>query len=259
MSSQSNHHHAFRSFAIKHPYRAFLFVVLPLSFLLVGGLLLNKLPSEPGLLVLTYAGLLGMSVLITYWNDGKSGVKKLMGRVTKWRVGIGYYLLALLAIPVVTILLGMITGNFKLPAGGWEALGMKFLITFLSGALIINLWEETGWAGFFQTRIMKEKGLLKGSFLTSLGFAGVHLPLALGMSSQEMMLYPFIVFAFAPFLRYLIGIILLETGGSILLVGLLHASFNASNRFGIIEVISATILITFAVAGVRKLQGKPLR
>lgn len=258
MSSNSAHHHSFREFAVKHPYKAFLFIVIPLSVLAVGILAISKLPTEPGLLLLTYGGLLGMSLRITYWKEGKSGLKQLMGRLLKWRVGVGYYLLALVAIPLVTISLGMITGSFKLPAGGWEEVGLKYVLTLLSGALIINLWEETGWAGFFQTRIMKEKGLLKGSLITSLGFAAVHLPLALAMPPHEAVIYPFVLLILAPFFRYLIGIVLLETGGSILIVGLLHASFNASNTFGIFEVITTVIILTFLMAGLRKFKGKSL-
>ena len=36
-------------------------------------------------------------------------------------------------------------------------------------------------------------------------------------------------FGRAPFFRYLIGMVLVDTGGSLLAAGLLHASFNAAS------------------------------
>jgi hypothetical protein len=59
----------------------------------------------------------------------------------------------------------------------------------------------------------------------------------------------------APFLRYLAGVLLTETGGSILAVGLLHASFNASGHLsaagGGWQFIPALLLLTLLVSLVR--------
>jgi len=52
----------------------------------------------------------------------------------------------------------------------------------------------------------------------------------------------------APFFRYLIGVVLIDTGGSLLAAGLLHASFNASGALPILSVgwqyIPAVIVLT---------------
>ena len=43
--------------------------------------------------------------------------------------------------------------------------------------LLINLWEETAWAGFAQSRLMARHGLMVGSLLTAVPFAAIHIPM----------------------------------------------------------------------------------
>ena len=45
--------------------------------------------------------------------------------------------------------------------------------------VVINLWEETVWAGFFQTRLEARFNFVVAAVLTALPFAGVHVPLLL--------------------------------------------------------------------------------
>jgi hypothetical protein len=55
----------------------------------------------------------------------------------------------------------------------------------------------------------------------------------------------------APFMRYLIGMTYLGTAGSILIVGLLHASFNASGQLpaftGFWQPIAALVVLIIPV------------
>ena len=63
----------------------------------------------------------------------------------------------------------------------------------------------------------------------------------------------------APFLRYLIGTLLIDTGGSTLAAGLMHASFNAAGAMVVItggwQHIPALIILTLAVAAYRTRRG----
>ena len=144
-------------------------------------------------------------------------------------------------------------GTFQLSSGGWAALAINFFSSLVSSALIINIWEETAWASFVQIRLTDRHGLLIGSLLTAPAFIGIHLPLLLQQNTLPDLLESFAALAgLAFFFRYLIGMIYLETGGSTLLVGLLHASFNSSGSLGTnntqIASIFATILITLVFA-----------
>ena len=49
----------------------------------------------------------------------------------------------------------------------------------LTAVLLVHLWEETVWAGFFQGRLEQRHGFLPAAALTAVPFAAaVHLPLS---------------------------------------------------------------------------------
>jgi hypothetical protein len=45
--------------------------------------------------------------------------------------------------------------------------------------VVINLWEETVWAGFFETRLENRFNIFIAGVLTAVPSAGVHMPLLL--------------------------------------------------------------------------------
>ena len=67
----------------------------------------------------------------------------------------------------------------------------------------------------------------------------------------------------APFLRYLAGTLLADTGGSVLAVALLHASFNASGHLtaaaGGWQFIPALLILTLLVVTGRRWAGRTNR
>jgi Type II CAAX prenyl endopeptidase Rce1-like len=98
--------------------------------------------------------------------------------------------------------------------------------TLIFGALTLNLWEETAWAGFAQSRWMARHGLLVGSLITAVFFAAIHVPLQFegDPSWSRILASTGLVFLTALIARYLIGMHLLDTRGSILAAGVQHAS-----------------------------------
>jgi hypothetical protein len=54
---------------------------------------------------------------------------------------------------------------------------IKQLGSIVLAVVVINLWEETVWAGFFQTRLEARFNFVVAAVLTALPFAGVHVPL----------------------------------------------------------------------------------
>jgi uncharacterized protein len=141
-----------------------------------------------------------------------------------------------------------------------------YLLFLVFGAITGNLWEETAWSGFVQGRLMARHGLLAGSLLTAVPFFVIHLPLAFetegwpGTSWQDAFTTWALLLVSAPFFRYLIGTVLVETGGSLLAVGLLHASFNASGALSVTrggwQYIPAMIALTLLVTAYRSLRGR---
>jgi hypothetical protein len=64
----------------------------------------------------------------------------------------------------------------------------------------------------------------------------------------------------APFIRYLFGTVLIDTRGSILIIGLMHASFNSAGSMsaapGGWQYAVGMVVLTLGVAGYRRLRGR---
>lgn len=219
----------------------------------------TDLPAEPFLLVLLFLALLGPALLVTRWADGPGAIRRLLGRTLIWRFGTVRWAVVLLAMPVLTLALAASTGTLEAPERGWAfEVGFYLFSTLIFGALVANLWEETAWGGFVQTRLMARHGLLVGSLLTAPLFAAIHVPLQLGdgASWSESAFGILIVFGTAPFYRYLLGMHLMDTGGSILAIAVQHAAWNASGNLDSVEgewqVVVAALLLTLLVAAWRQ-------
>ncbi len=224
----------------------------------------TDLPSEPFLLVLLFLALLGPALLVTRLADGPGAIRRLLGRTLIWRFGVGRWAVVLLAMPLLTLALAASTGTLEAPERGWAfEVGFYLFSTLIFGALVANLWEETAWGGFVQTRLMARHGLLVGSLLTAPLFAAIHVPLQLGdgASWSESAFGILIVFGTAPFYRYLLGMHLLDTGGSVLVIAVQHAAWNASGNLDSVEgewqVVVAALLLTFLVAAWRQARPRP--
>jgi uncharacterized protein len=69
---------------------------------------------------------------------------------------------------LLTVVLAAASGTLTNPERGWAAeIGWYLFNTLIFGALSLNLWEETAWAGFAQSRWMARHGLLVGSLITA--------------------------------------------------------------------------------------------
>jgi uncharacterized protein len=248
------------AFAQRRPITAFLVLALGFGLPLLTIPAVTNLPFEPFLLALTFVALLGSALVVTRVADGPGAVRKLLSRVLIWRFGAGRWAVILLGMPVLTVLLAAASGTLDSPESGWAAAGGGYLFdTLIFGALILNLWEETAWGGFAQTRLMARHGLLVGSLLTAVPFAVVHVPLhfASGWTWSQAAVGLAVLFVGAPVYRYLLGMHLLDTGGSILAIAVQHASWNAAGNFDFVsghwQSVAAVLLLTLLVAGGRRL------
>ncbi|WP_166875890.1 CPBP family intramembrane glutamic endopeptidase [Salinibacterium sp. ZJ450] len=232
--SPATRHSSVGRWIAAHPVWAFLILAIGLTWIaqVLAILLLGDI--TPGILAELII-LLGATVLVTAIAEGRPGVRRLFAQVVRWRVGIGWYVVAVVALPVLTLLVALATGTFQNPDAGWPALtGFYLLQTVIWGALLANIWEELAWTGLVQRRWMERWGLLGGSALTAIPFVLIHLPMVFGqgfnVAFNDVLLSWGLLVVVALLVRVLYGITYLETGGSVLLVGLLHASFNASGQ-----------------------------
>jgi membrane protease YdiL (CAAX protease family) len=217
----------------RHPVLAFAALAIAPTWALDFLFLVNGWELTPAKLA-ELVFLVLAAVVVTAVTDGRAGVRGLFARVVAWRFAPGWYAVALLALPALALVIAAATGSARSPADGWPTeAGTYFFMTLVFGLLIANLWEELAWSGFAQSRLMDKHGLVRGSLLTSIPFALIHLPLAFeehglhGTSGRDVAITWAVLIVAAPVFRYLLGVTMLTTGGSVLAVGVLHASFNA--------------------------------
>lgn len=226
-----------RALAARRPLTVFLVLVLGIGWpiLALPGLAHNglipggDLPEEPFALATVLLVLLPAALWVTAATDGRAGVRALLRRTVQWRFGPGWYAAILLGLPVIATALGLLTGG-SLREVDWPAVLLNYaVVQVLPAVVIINLWEETAWAGFLQTRLEQRHGLIVAAMLTAVPFALVHVPL-LFAADEPVLAAAGVLLLVAVLHRLLFGLVLRGTAGSVLAVGLLHATFNATNN-----------------------------
>ncbi len=254
------------SFARRRPLTTFLALVCGIGWPALTLPLIAGVPADPFLLVLVFFGLLTPALVVTRLTGGPGAVRRLLSRALLWRFGTVRWAVILLGVPVFTVAFAAASGTLDSPTHGVVAeAGLYLFSTLVFGALILNVWEETAWGGFAQTRLMARHGLLVGSLLTAPLFAAIHLPLlfASGWTWSDVAVGLAVLCVAAPFYRYLLGLLLLDTGGSILAIGVQHAAWNASGNIdgvdGEWQAIAAVALLTVLVAVVPRFSRTPTR
>lgn len=243
------------TFARRRPMTTFLALVFGIGWPMLTVPLLAGVPSDPFLLGLVFIALLAPALVVTRLTGGPGAIKRLMSRLTKWRFGVLRWAVIVLGVPAFTLGFAAATGTLDRPADGvFAEVGAYLFATFVFGALIINIWEELAWGGFAQTQLMARHGLLVGSLLTAPLFAAIHVPLLFtsGWTWGEVAVGFAVLAVATPFYRYLLGLHLLATGGSILAIGVQHAAWNAAGNIdgvnGQWQSIAAVVLLTVLLA-----------
>ena len=172
-----------------HPLIAYFTLAYALTWVLIVPIMLSQrglgifnLP-DPVLLVFfilaTFSGPLPAAFIMTSIIDGASGRQQLWRRMFQWRVGLGWYLLVLVAYPLI-FLAGL---TFYSGAAPWSALIQKwplifsyYLPTAALGIIFPSLGEEPGWRGFALPRLQQQYGPLAGSLILGTLHGLWHLP-----------------------------------------------------------------------------------
>jgi uncharacterized protein len=206
----------------------------------------------------TIFGVALAAVLVVAASDGRAGVRDLARRSLRWRVGVRWYLLAVLGLPVV-VLAGSIalfgTAVLEALADDWRLLFTRVLPVLLLQFALFQLAEEVGWMGFLQARLQDRHGPLKASLLVTVPFALWHLPDQFAQAGLATALLVLPILAAAHLCARVVFLWLYNaTGASVLLVAVFHASFDATvNGVGLGQLIpgpnaTALVLATGAIA-----------
>jgi membrane protease YdiL (CAAX protease family) len=253
-----------QAFVERHPLLAFFAIAFAISFagiLLVvalGGVRGAVVPTDRRFMLMMLAWLAGPSVagvVMTGLVSGRSGYRDLLGRLTTWRAGAGWYALALLAAPLVSVGLSValspVSPEFRpVIVTSTDAAGV--LVTGLAyGLLGGGFLEELGWTGFAVPRFRLRHGVLGAGLAMGLLWGAYHFSiiywsgkpagaLALGL------LLPAQLFAWLPPFRVLM-VWMYDHTHSLLLAMLMHASATASMLILQPFAISGVMLLTYVL------------
>jgi membrane protease YdiL (CAAX protease family) len=231
---------------VRHPVAAFLVMLYAIAW----GVFLPVVLQARGLLdlpvdltegfafdaVTSLASIFGVALpafLVTGAISGKAGVRDLLGRCLRWRVGLVWYLAALFGLLAATVLVGSV---FQDPAPlevlteRWPLLFTLFLPEVLLPFLTIQLFEEAGWTGFMQHILQERRGPLVASVLVAPAFVLQHLPILLmdvGIGLGSLIVVGALVVV-AVFFRVVVAWLYNGSGRSVLVVALFHSAYNSA-------------------------------
>jgi membrane protease YdiL (CAAX protease family) len=217
----------------------------------------------PGFALLILGGLGPMlaAILVSAYESGTSGIRALFGQLLRWRVALGWYLMALVGIATLELAavpMRLASGG---PVDGGTLMGalavapFHFLFVALIGG---GLDEEMGWRGYALPRLQRRLGPLVANLLLGVLWACWHLPLFF-VPGSFMADTPFALYVVSTTaLSFLIGWIYNGTGGSLLLAILAHTVSDVADNLrsaalgaqGMADELALTGVLVAAALGV---------
>lgn len=205
-------------------------------------------PFFPPLLILPAVGPALAAVIVTRAADGKAQVKELLKALIRWRVGLGWYIVAALGPLALLAAAQVVTRWWGLPATRAEPQGDLFplAVSAFVMSLFSNPWEEVGWRGFALPRLQKQYSALLATLIVGTLWGVWHLPLFF-WAGNLMSEYPFLPWFIGTVASAFIYTWLYNgTAGSLLPATLFHVALNT---FGVavsgVSVIALAILYSF--------------
>jgi membrane protease YdiL (CAAX protease family) len=193
----------------------------------LGGFLGLTAKPETQLMVGGPISLLGPSIsgiLMTAILYGRAGLRQLLGRLGKWRVGAGWYAFALLLPPVLFTAAVLVLG--RTPGIVTATDKMAMLLDGLISGLMVAFFEELGWTGFATPELRKRHGVLATGLIMGVLWGVWHFPLFAASawastSPPPALMLPVMLFSFLIPFRILM-VWLYEHTRSLLLSMLMH-------------------------------------
>jgi uncharacterized protein len=191
-------------------------------------------------------------------TEGTSGLRRLAGRLLRWKAGVGWWLGAVSPLMAGAATLWLV----DVWRGGGASLADLGTVSFLPrlGLAALPLWlltfglgEELGWRGFALPRLQTRHSALGASAILTAIWAGWHLPLFFYNLAPAMAAFWLVsLLAAAIVLTWLFN----GSGGSVLLPTVFHGTFNfvTSSTAGpqLVPAVVSTAVILGAVWVVRR-------
>ena len=257
-----------KSAIIRHPLGSYLLLAFVLAWLFWVPLawLLREGAAAPGsglaiaLQTLGVTGPLIAAIVVTGLTRGKTGVRRLLGGLRRWRVGPLWYAAACLVVPVLTVIgvavraalgvgVGVPEGSAlatRLADIGWIGVVITFPLVLLWQCFGSPLLEEPGWRGLALPHMQRRLPAAWAALLVGAIWALWHLPIYLALG-ENLALSLALITMHGFFLSWLY----INTR-SLLIAVLGHASLNVANNSlslsdqGVVQVV-LTLLLCLAI------------
>ncbi|UJW85014.1 type II CAAX endopeptidase family protein [Devosia sp. SL43] len=171
-----------------------------------------------------------VAIAVAWTLAGRAGIAQLLAPLVRWRIHPGWYAVALLTAPAVTLIIvaiqAMVIGGNR-----FSGIGVPIPI-LLIWPLMAGLGEEIGWRGFLLPRLQPRLGVLPAALVIGAIWGLWHLPadyIALKAYGDWfipafLVNGPIVLTAHAIIMSWLWN----RTGGNLLLIVLYHFTITAS-------------------------------
>ena len=189
-----------------------------------------------------------VALALTARDEGREGVRRLVARIGRWQVDARLYAFAVGYMAATKLVAASI---HRLVTGTWPVFG-DTPVALMLGAILVSTWvqagEELGWRGYLLPRLAKYMGLAAASVILGGIWASWHLPLFFMQQAdtvgQSFPLYLLHVVPVSVAMAWLYW----KSGGSLLLVMLMHASVNNTTGIVPVAVAGASDPFTFSAS-----------
>jgi membrane protease YdiL (CAAX protease family) len=257
------------SAVMRHPLGSYLLLafVIAWSFWVPLAWLLREGAAAPGsalavaLQTLGVTGPLIAAIVVTGLTRGKTGVRRFLGGLRRWRVGPWWYAAACLVVPVLTVI-GLAAVRAGLGVGpavpegsalatrvaedGWIGVVLTFPLVLLWHCFGSPLLEEPGWRGFALPHMQRRLPAAWAALLVGAIWAVWHLPIYLALDENLALSLALITMH-----GFFLGWLYINTR-SLLVAVLGHASINVADNSlslsdqGVVQVV-LTLLLCLAI------------
>jgi len=239
---------AIRTFTKSHPLLSFYALAFAVTW---GGLIMvvggpseilgspERFETRFGLVLLAWlAGPSVASIFMTGLVYGRAGLRELLRRMMRWRVGARWYAVALLTAPLlsVAVLLALsLSSPEYLPTTLTTSDKVALLLLGIVGTLVGGIFEELGWTGFATPTLLRRMryGVLGTGLIVGVLCGVAHFPLYYWASADlsGVLLPAFLLTAqvlawFPPYRLLMVWVY--DRTDSLLLAMLMHGSATGS-------------------------------
>jgi uncharacterized protein len=175
-------------------------------------------------------------ILLTALLDGRAGLREILSRLLRWRVGTRWYAAALLPAPLLAAAV-LFALSLSSPLFTTHDKGAVLLSGIVAGLSVVL--EELGWTGFAVPRLRRRYSVVATGLIVGVLWGAWHFLQGLYISDTYAGPLPVALFltlnslgAIAQLTAYRVLLVwLYDRTGSLLVVALMHGSLTASTIF----------------------------